>query len=159
MCLLSGDERNVSELKEIASVTRNRDMVKPGWNISVERVTLLGNTDDRSVHVNVRSSLALRRVINPIKPDTRASRGNRGQIDGRDRREPRATRQEEQYNPGACSDPNECGSGAFSGHEGSTLPPALRIDWLPTRDWLCRHSLFSAGGGKMARYRDIRLRR
>src|SRR5260370_34522407 len=77
----------------------------------------------------------------------------------RDRREPRATRQEEQYNPGACSDPNECGSGAFSGHEGSTLPPALRIDWLPTRDWLCRHSLFSAGGGKMAPYRDIRLRR
>src|SRR5260370_34256163 len=93
MCLLSGDERNlsgdernVSELKEIASVTRNRDMVKPGGNISVERVTLLGNTDDLSVHVNVRSSLALRRVINPIKPDTRASRGHRARIEGRDLR-------------------------------------------------------------------------
>src|SRR5260370_33186493 len=107
MCLLTGDERNVSELKEIASVTRNRDMVKPGWNISVERVTLLGNTDDRSVHVNVRSSLALRRVINPIKPDTRASRGNRGQIDGRDRRDPGAARPNAADTPPPSAGPNK----------------------------------------------------
>ena len=138
--MLSGDERNVSELKEIASVALDRDMVQPGENIALEHVALLGNTDDRSIHVNVRPSFALRRVVNPIKPDTRTSRRNRRKIDSRDRRESRATRREDQGKPDAGSQPDGCGS-AFSGHEGSTLPPTQRIDGLPTRCWLCRNAI------------------
>jgi hypothetical protein len=42
---LSGHERNVSELKEIATVALDRDLIKSGGNIAVERVALLGNTE------------------------------------------------------------------------------------------------------------------
>jgi hypothetical protein len=133
-------------------------LVKPGGNIAVKRVALIGNTDDRSVHVNVWSPLALRRVVNPIKPDARTSRRDRGQIDGRHRREPRAIRQEEQYNPGPGSEPHGCGGG-FSGHQASTLLSAWRIDWFPPRDWLCRNHDSRRSEEKWPGTAILRLRR